>query len=169
MEGRYRVHRDSYCPELPDSWKGQPILVVDDIDSNRDMLARLLEIPGFSVHLACNGIEALDTLKLHDFVMVLMDIRMPVLDGIEALRRIRQRPEGRRVKVIAVTASVSQEARSGLLMEGFDGFIGKPFDAAELYELIERQLGIEFQTDLQQADACHRSGRNHCSFGCRGP
>ena len=169
LQGRYRVHRDSYCPELPENWKGQPILVVDDIDSNRDMLARLLQIPGFSVHQACNGIEALDTLESHDFVMILMDIRMPVLDGIEALRRIRQKPEGRRIKVIAVTASVSQEARSGLLMEGFDGFIGKPFDAAELYELIERQLGIEFKltrskqilsTDLDEMIA--RLGDDDC-------
>ncbi|UYM15598.1 hybrid sensor histidine kinase/response regulator [Endozoicomonas euniceicola] len=145
LQGRYRVHRDSYCPELPESWKGQSILVVDDVESNRDMLACLLKIPGFSVQQACNGVEALEALDQNDFVMVLMDIRMPVLDGVEALRRIRQRPHGRRIKVLAVTASVSQEARSGLLMKGFDGFIGKPFDAAELYELIERQLGIEFK------------------------
>ena len=152
LEERYQVHREAYCPELPEAWKGKKILVVDDIESNLDMLARLLMIPGFDVQQATNGQEALELIEQQEFELILMDIRMPVLDGIATLRKLRSMPRHKDRKVVAVTASVSQEARSGLLMEGFDGFIGKPFDAAELYELIERQLGVEFILTQAQDD-----------------
>ena len=132
------------CLVLPKNWQKSRALVVDDIESNRNMLASLLEVAGFEVVLAAHGLEALEMVRTDTFAVVMMDIRMPVMDGMKAMHEIRKLPACRDLKIIAVTAGVSEESRNELIREGFDGYLAKPLYASKLFGLIGRLLGIEF-------------------------
>lgn len=109
------------------------ILLVEDNPANR-MVARLtLERAGFRVCEAANGREALDAVRGTTFDAVLMDCRMPVMDGYAAARQIRQLPgRTRDVPIIALTASAFKEDRERVLQAGMDDFVSKPFRAQEL-------------------------------------
>jgi CheY-like chemotaxis protein len=125
------------------------VLVVDDRQTNRDILVRLLRLARFEAHEASNGAEALDVLRERSgrgesVDLVLMDVRMPVMDGLEATRRIRADAGLAATKVIAVTASVFQEARQQIMSAGFDDLIGKPLRIEELFEQLGKHLNVEF-------------------------
>ena len=120
------------------------VLVVDDIEDNRELLVQFLGPVGFEVRLACDGAQAVEEFGRWRPHLILMDFRMPVMDGHEAIRRIRASPGGKEPKIIAVTASAMDENRQELLGVGADDFIGKPFRGAELFEKIRAHLGVEF-------------------------
>jgi CheY-like chemotaxis protein len=120
-------------------------LLADDVEENRDLLSRLLQGLGVEVEVAENGQQALDQMESFLPDIVFMDIRMPVMDGKEALRRLRQ-PEGwERVKAVAISASTLEHQRQGFLAEGFDEFISKPFRVEELCACLATHLGVEYQ------------------------
>ncbi len=126
---------------------GQPpcrVLIADDIDDNRQLLAQLLAPVGFQVRLATNGAEAIEQFEQWQPNLILMDFRMPVMDGMEAIRRIRALAGGKEPTIIAVTASAMDENRNELLKIGADDFIGKPFREAELFHKIHAHTGIEY-------------------------
>jgi len=102
-------------------------LVADDVADNRDILRQLLEGLGVEVELAADGQQALDALVAGLPDIVFMDVRMPVLDGMEAVRRIRAREDWQGLKVVAVSASVLAHERQDFLEAGFDEFLDKPF------------------------------------------
>src|SRR5687768_6317011 len=102
------------------------VLIADDVEDNRQLLAQLLTPIGFEVRLATNGAEAVAEFERWRPQLVLMDFRMPVMDGHEAIRRIRAMPGGKDSIVIAVTASAMDENRQQLMAIGADDFIGKP-------------------------------------------
>jgi len=102
--------------------------------------------PGFAVvGEAGNGAEAVEAARQARPDVILMDVRMPVMDGIEATRRIRQLPGGNDVKIVAVTASVFQEQRQELLDAGIDDFVRKPYRMEEIYDCLTRQLGVKYR------------------------
>jgi PAS domain S-box-containing protein len=115
----------------------QKVLVVDDVSINRTLLRIMLERRGFSVKEAQNGKEAIDALEIDIPDLVLMDISMPVMDGKEALRKIRN-TEGKisELPVIAVTANSRKGNRERLLKAGFNGYLQKPFNESELMDMI---------------------------------
>jgi CheY-like chemotaxis protein len=80
-----------------------------------------------------------------------MDLRMPVMNGTEAIRRIRARVDGDRVKIVAVSASVFSEEREDILVAGADGFLGKPLREADLFGRLRTLLGVEFVFEDQSA------------------
>jgi len=126
---------------------GQPrykVLVADDKGDNREFLDQLLSPAGFSVKQAVNGEEAVREFKAWHPQLVLMDLKMPVMDGYEAMRLLRAGEGGRDVKIIAVTASVFKEASSGVVLSGADAIILKPFREAELFDKIRILLGAEY-------------------------
>jgi CheY-like chemotaxis protein len=82
-----------------------------------------------------------------------MDRRMPVMDGIEASRQIRQLPGGHKVKIVAVTASAFMEQRDEMLSAGMDEFVRKPYRFNEIYECLTRQLGVQYTYAKVQEDA----------------
>ena len=126
---------------------GQPrykVLVVDDKEDNREFLTQLLEPAGFEVCQAVNGAEALTEFAARRPQLILMDLRMPVMDGYEAIRRIRAGAGGRAVKIIAVTASIFGEINKEALGAGADALILKPFREAELFEEMRTLLGAEY-------------------------
>ncbi len=121
------------------------VLITDDIEENRQLLAQLLGPIGFEVRLATNGAEAVQEFERWRPHLILMDFRMPVMDGHEAIRRIRAMPGGDDPKIIAVTASAMDDNRQELMEVGADDFIGKPFREAELFQKIHAHVGVEFQ------------------------
>jgi signal transduction histidine kinase/DNA-binding NarL/FixJ family response regulator len=129
------------------------VLIADDIENNRELLAQLLGPVGFEIRLATNGAEAIQEFEQWHPHLILMDFRMPVIDGHEAIRRIRSGAGGKETKIIAVTASAMVENRQELLRIGADDFIGKPFQEAELFEKIHTHLGVEYVYAEQPAAA----------------
>ena len=125
---------------------GQEITVViaDDSDINRNVLIRLLEPAGFKTIEARNGKEVLEILRNQGAPLVLMDIRMPIMNGLEATQEIRKDPLINGTVVIAVTASVFPEFQEQFTDAGCDDFIGKPFKAFDVFKKIEKNLGVKF-------------------------
>jgi PAS domain S-box-containing protein len=122
---------------------GVRILLVDDSDINREVAFRIFAGEGAEVHLANDGREALDWLAAHPQAVdiVLMDVHMPVMDGYEATRLIRQTPEIARLPVVALTADALQDRESVALEAGMSAFLSKPFDVPEAVALIRRLTG----------------------------
>ena len=120
------------------------VLVADDVEDNRELLVQFLEPVGFEVRLAWDGAQAVAEFDRWRPHLILMDFRMPVMDGHEAIRRIRAAPGGEVPRIIAVTASALDENRQELLGIGADDFIGKPFQEVELFQKIRAHLGVEY-------------------------
>jgi PAS domain S-box-containing protein len=120
------------------------ILVVDDHPDNRDWLMKLLRSIGFTVRSADNGQTAIQSWLEWSPRMILMDVHMPVMDGIEATRRIKSDPRGKQTSIVALTASAMNEDRRIVAESGADDFLAKPCREDELMEKIHTLLGITF-------------------------
>jgi CheY-like chemotaxis protein len=138
---------------------GQPryrILVVDDRWAARQLLARLLVPVGFEVRQAGNGQEAVAIWEEWQPQLIWMDLRMPIMDGLEATRRIKASARAQPPVIIALTASSFEEERADILAAGCDDFLRKPFHEAELFALLEKHLGVRF-VDADEPAAAARS------------
>ncbi|MDY6941244.1 MAG: PAS domain S-box protein [Cyanobacteriota bacterium] len=120
------------------------ILIVEDRWESRQMLVKLLQPLGFETFEAENGQEAIDRWQQHQPQLILMDMRMPVMDGYEAVRRIRGTVAGQAVAIIALTASVFDAEQNLLLSVGCDDFASKPVRSQNLLEKIARHLGVRY-------------------------
>lgn len=116
------------------------LMLVEDSDDNRFMLRRLLEINGFEVVEAVNGSEAVKVAALSQPDLILMDLSLPIIDGLVATRQIRQIPELAKVPIIAVSAHDSADFHSQAIAAGCDGFINKPIEFNALEGLITSLL-----------------------------
>jgi len=126
---------------------GQPtyrLLVAEDEPMNRELLVKALARLGFEVRAVENGQEALAVWRSWQPDLIWMDIRMPIMDGQEATRRIKATPEGRSTIIIALTASAFEEDRQWMLMAGCDDVIHKPFHLREVEDVLTRYLGVRF-------------------------
>lgn len=104
------------------------VLVVDDNPLNVELAADVLELEGFRVLLAENGEEGVARARESKPDLVLMDMRMPGMNGMEAMLALREHEETREIPVVALTASAMKGDRERLLREGFDGYLEKPID-----------------------------------------
>lgn len=123
---------------------GLRLLVVEDNAVNLKIVERMVRMLGCSSAVARDGAEALDQLDREQFDVVLMDLQMPVMDGLEAMRRHRSRERGHgqaMTPAIAVTAHALEEERQSALAAGFDDFVTKPIDLAALEAAIARVAG----------------------------
>lgn len=121
-----------------------PLLIVDDVKENRDILKALLAPLGFALREAENGREALRIFEEERPCAVLMDMRMPVMDGYEATRRIKASEGGSSVPVIAITASAFEDDVQNVLKSGADICIRKPLSPEDVYEALGKLLDIRF-------------------------
>jgi CheY-like chemotaxis protein len=120
------------------------LLVVEDRETNRRLLVRLLESLGFEVREAADGQQALDEWERWEPHLIWMDMRMPVMDGLEATQRIKSTPKGKCTAIIALTATAFEEDREHILLEGCDDFVRKPFRKDEIYDMLAKHLGVRF-------------------------
>ena len=120
------------------------ILVVDDVFTNRTLLRLLLEKVGFSVQDASDGRAALVLCKQWKPDVILMDARMPEMDGFKATRLLKSTPECKHVGVIIITASALENDRQEAFNSGADGFIRKPYKESEIFNELQRILGVEY-------------------------
>lgn len=120
-------------------------LVVDDVKENRDILSHMLQDIGVEVRQATNGLEAVNALHTKLSNIVFMDIRMPVMNGTEALNRIRQDFADKQIPCIAISASTLRHQTKQMLDVGFDDFISKPFRFEEVYDRLVKFLDVEFE------------------------
>ena len=116
------------------------ILVVDDLEDNLILISLSLQSNGFRVLTATNGEEAIKVASLARPDLILMDIAMPEVDGLSAMRRIRSLPELQHVPVIALTAFSTSGFRQAAYEAGFDAYLTKPLDFDRLNSLIEMLL-----------------------------
>src|SRR5262249_38332025 len=116
------------------------ILLVEDNPVNQGLAVRMLEKRGHSVVVAHNGKEALTILEKEAFVLVLMDVQMPEMDGFAATRAIRQQEgsTGAHIPIVALTAHAMRGDRERCLTAGMDAYLSKPLQAPQLFEMIER-------------------------------
>ena len=126
---------------------GQPchrLLIAEDQPENRLLLHTLLEPLGFEVGDAFNGQEAVKQFENWRPDLIFMDIRMPIIDGLEATRRIRNLPGGAKVKIVALTAHALEEERLEILDAGCDEFVRKPYRENDIFDTLTRLLGVDF-------------------------
>jgi CheY-like chemotaxis protein len=119
---------------------GANLLLVEDNDINRELALELLQNAGAQVALASNGVEALERLQAEHFDGVLMDIQMPVMDGYEATRKIRENEAWRDLPVIAMTANAMSGDREKCLAAGMSDYISKPINIREMFNVLMRWI-----------------------------
>jgi len=134
------THRLGEFPNGADSapaGHGETILVAEDNFTNREVILAQLEKLHYTAHTVCNGEEAVEALRHGHYPLVLMDCSMPVMDGYEATRRIRQLP-GARIPIIALTASAMAPDRERCMAEGMDDYLAKPVELPQLARTLAR-------------------------------
>ena len=120
------------------------ILVVDDQADSRTLLVKILSAVGFETCEAGDGVQAVEAFEVQRPHAILMDLRMPRMDGFESTRQIRRRDPGRNTPIIAVTASTFKEDRRRALDGNMDDFVGKPFHDVEILEILRHHLEVEY-------------------------
>jgi signal transduction histidine kinase/DNA-binding response OmpR family regulator len=119
------------------------ILVVDDIENNRRLIHQILTPLGFNIIEANNGLKACIAIEKESPDLILMDIRMPVMGGEEAIRKIKATEQGIKIPIIAVSASVFKSEQQDILNQGADDFLSKPFKRSQLLKIIGQHLNLD--------------------------
>ncbi|MDE2440379.1 MAG: response regulator [Betaproteobacteria bacterium] len=135
-----RTTTGNTAPTPHPRWTGERVLLVEDIPINQTIATALLKKAGLDTRVATNGQEAIDLLHREAFRLVLMDIQMPIMDGLTACRIIRADPQLHDLPVIAMTAHATAEDQNQSRAAGMNAHVTKPIMAAVLYEAIAQWL-----------------------------
>ncbi len=149
MSGKFRIGAQ-FNPELIAKVRGARLLLVEDNEINQQVAQELLESFGIKVIVAENGEEAIALLRQEQFDGVLMDMQMPVMDGVSATREIRKNPQFSKLPIIALTANVMVSAQNEILDAGMDDHIGKPIDPDKLIATLAKWLHPIRTTDIPE-------------------
>ena len=136
--------------------EGQPnyrILIAEDQRENRLLLCKLLDPLGFELREAVNGQEALEIFEQWKPHLIFMDIRMPVMDGLQATHRIKASESGARTRIVVLTAHALEDEREEILASGCDDFIRKPYTVNEILDALTHHLGARFVYGEDSTDA----------------
>jgi two-component system, cell cycle response regulator DivK len=124
------------------------VLIVEDNEKNLELVQDILEFRGFRTLAASNGHEAVELARIHQPDLVLMDVQLPELDGVSALRQLRSEASTRAIPVVALTAFAMTDDQGRLLEAGFDGYLAKPIDVRTLPDTV---LGYCCKTTTSEA------------------
>ena len=116
------------------------VLLVEDTEDNRQMMRRLLEMSGFRVVEATNGREAVEAAAQVQPQIILMDLSLPIIDGLAATRQIRNQPELNQVPIVAVSAHDTADFHNEALDAGCNAYVTKPINYTELEHLVTRLI-----------------------------
>lgn len=119
---------------------GAKVLLVEDTEDNRFMMRRLLEMVGYTVIEARNGQEAVRLAETENPAVILMDLSLPIIDGLAATRLIRRIPTAQNTPIIAVSAHDTMDFQAEAITAGCNGYVTKPIDFGSLESLIARLL-----------------------------
>jgi two-component system cell cycle response regulator DivK len=122
---------------------GEQVLVVEDNDKSMKLFRDVLQASGYSTCEATTGEQAVELALVHEPALVLMDVQLPGIDGVEALEQLRQDGRTSSIPVLAVTAQAMSGDRERFLDAGFDGYISKPVDVAELLQAVREHCSRE--------------------------
>ena len=126
------------------------ILVAEDNDDSRNLLVRILETTGFEVKEAVNGKEVIEIFEKWHPDLIWMDVRMPIVDGLEATRRVKQTEAGKSTIVAALTAHALEEEKKVILRAGCDDFVRKPFQEEEIFSVMAKHLDLKYIYEEEQ-------------------
>lgn len=153
-----KVHANDAGAQLRASYAGWRVLLADDDDFNREIGTIQLEDVGLQVDIAKDGQAACEMVLLRKYDLVLMDMQMPRMDGLEATRQIRSKDCGKNIPIVAMTANAFAQDRINCLEAGMSDFVTKPVVANHLYQVILRQF-------MNSDAAGDRSGHKRSSSG----
>lgn len=117
------------------------ILVVEDNECNMRLLTDLLRHYGYSVIQAINGLEAIHSARNNSPDLIMMDMQMPVMDGFDAIKQLREDERTARIKIIAVTSFAMSEEKQRILKTGVDHYLAKPINTRKLPQIIKKIIG----------------------------
>lgn len=136
------------------------ILVVDDKSDNLKVAVNLLKLVGFETNEAVNGVDAIQKFETWNPHLILMDMRMPIMDGYEATRRIKTTEKGMKTPVVALTASTFEDELKKIGSLGMEGYIRKPFRENELFNTIGKILGIKYIYEMANPESPKKYGND---------
>ena len=120
--------------------RGHHALLVEDNSINQQVATQMLAELGISVSVANNGLEGVQTVEQHNYSVVLMDMQMPVMDGLQATQEIRKTKSADELTIIAMTANAMEGDREKCIAAGMDDYVSKPIDPQKLFATLERWL-----------------------------
>jgi CheY-like chemotaxis protein/HPt (histidine-containing phosphotransfer) domain-containing protein len=135
------------------TFSGERILLVEDNEDNQEVVLGLLRETGLQIDIAENGKIALEKIGQTDYMLVFMDMQMPVMDGLEATRQIRKNPALESIPIVAMTANAMQQDQDACLEAGMDDFIAKPIDPEQLIQVLRRWLPPHFEVSMEKPSA----------------
>ncbi len=138
------IAQDGMVMSLEPGQAAPRILVAEDRQDNQQVISKLLNQVGFQVRIAADGREAVDLFRIWRPQLILMDMRMPVMDGYETTRTIRTLAGGKDIPIVALTASAFEEERSHILAIGCNELVRKPIEQERLFGVIGRLLGLRY-------------------------
>ncbi len=159
-QNKYRnYHPDPVISLVPEDLK-RSILIVEDQPNNRLLMIKLLSEIGFEVREASSGQEAIEICSTWQPDLILMDMRMPVMNGFEATQQINAMSFAKKPIIIALTASTFEAEKQAIFNAGCHDFIGKPFQREELLEMIRKHLGVEYIYAQDESETINSSAQS---------
>lgn len=119
------------------------MLLVEDNEINQIIAVEMLKMEGYDVDIAANGRQAIDMLEKRDYALVMMDIQMPVMDGITATREIRKNKRFENLPIIAMTAHAMTGDREKSIEAGMNDHVTKPIEPELFFEVLHKWLGVK--------------------------
>jgi two-component system, sensor histidine kinase and response regulator len=135
------------------------IMLAEDLPANQKLMAHILQRRGHTVEVADNGMQALDLMRRSKFDLALLDVEMPLMDGVQVTTAIRALEQGSRahLPIVAMTAHALREDRERYLRAGMDAYLAKPFDTRQFVEIVE-QFGRQTPPQSACTDASANTG-----------
>ncbi len=133
-----------YMVKQRDRTERMSIVIIDDNELNLDLTGNIFESEGYTVYTAVTGQEGIELVRRHHPDVVLMDLAMPGMDGIEATQALKQNPETAGIPIIACSALVTMEMREQAYKAGCEGYIAKPVEPRYLIKQVTKHLATQY-------------------------